>query len=86
MFCSASDLYIQWGFIYPGARYLDASVYGGFFLGTDFSYMYIVLSRLTGIPRFRFGQPVLCRKTLFNYHFATLNRSVKFNDTQLNSI
>lgn len=24
MFCSASDLYIQWGFIYPGARYLDA--------------------------------------------------------------
>lgn len=62
MFCSASDLYIQWGFIYPGARYLDASVYGGFFLGTDFSYMYIVLSRLTGIPRFRFGQPVLCIK------------------------
>lgn len=95
MFCSASDLYIQCGFIYPGARYLDASVYGGFFLGTDFSYMYIVLSRLIGIQSFRFGQPVLCTKpclTIILLHLTgRLNSTIphliqyKVNVCQLNS-
>lgn len=64
-------------------------------MGTDFSYKYIVLSRLTGIQRFRFGQPVLCTKpclTIILLHLTgRLNSTIphliqyKVNVCQLNS-
>lgn len=92
MFCSVSDLYI-----YNGDSYILApDIWMLQFTGTDFSYMYIVLSRLTGIPRFRFGQPVLCIKpclTIILLHLTGgINSTIphliqyKINVCQLNFI
>lgn len=61
MFCSVSDLYIYNGDSYILAPDIWMLQFTEDF-SWDFSYMYIVLSRLTGILRFRFGQPVLCIK------------------------
>lgn len=77
-------VYLQRGFSYPDARYLDALVYGQLYLETDF--LYVILTHLTGIRnsafRIRTVWVFSTTKHCLTINFASFN----FDDTPLNTI